>query len=228
MPLRRVLIGPLVAALLIPALTACDSKEAPAAAPTAAPTAIVPFTTTPAIEDPMFGKGLIERWGEDRVNRMADEFVAHVRAESWNIERLRPKPEYTAADFSGVSRHMTLNLLLEWSDILESALKGNEKDADAVGALALWDLGGDGFTFAPTGPFVVDERVGSALMLDERSHGVRVTVDYTAKIRMLKNGVPHLRPVNKQLSVEMLMVNENGWQIDHFDGTWQVRDSLPE
>ncbi|GID26238.1 hypothetical protein [Paractinoplanes brasiliensis] len=254
--MRPVRFGPALAALLVASLTACSAAQGTTAAPVSpsaaasaspapspsapspAPTALRPsyldqklaaYSTTPVIERPVIGKAVLAKYGEKRTNRTYDAVVAYLRAESWKLDRLRPKAKYTRADFASVEKPMSPHVRKAWRQELAKALKGDKEAAGELKMVALWNLGDHGFTFAPTGPYVVDERIGQPVVyLDDETKWLKINLTYSASVRMLKAGVPHRRSVSKKVTVTVYPTGDT-FLLGFYDGTWGLDpDGRPE
>jgi len=124
----RLTLGSLVAALLAAGLTGCADDETAAASPTisasvavnASPNAlntsapnpqatqskaVAAYSTTPVIAEPTISKDVAQTFGAANVQKTYDDVVKFLRAETFKMDRLKPKANYTVADFRSAELH---------------------------------------------------------------------------------------------------------------------------
>lgn len=251
--IHAVRYGHLVTAALVLSLAACSTPEAATARPapsasTSAPVSVspstgasptgsgprdlnpklAPYSTTPDIGEPILGKDVAKRFGAARVTKTYQDVVAFLRTESFDLDRLRPKSKYVVSDFASVSRHMIPPTRDHWRDSVRGALKNNKDDVGDVEVLAFWDLSDKTYTFAKTGPYVVDEKVGqSVLYIDEETNWLTIAVSYSARVRMVRGGVTYRRPITKQVTL-VVIPGAGNWLLISYRGSWNFGKALPE
>ena len=243
--------GHLVTAALVLSLAACSTPEAATARPSPSASAsapvspstgssptgsgphdlnpkLAPYSTTPDIGEPILGTDVAKRFGAARATKTYQDVVAFLRTESFDLDRLRPKSKYAVSDFASVSRHMIPPTRDHWRDSVRKALKGNKDDVGDVEVLAFWDLSDKTYTFAKTGPYVVDEKVGqSVLYIDEETNWLTIAVSYSARVRMVRGGVTYRRPITKQVTLVVIPGAAN-WLMISYRGSWNFGKALPE
>jgi hypothetical protein len=249
MPIHTVRFGPLLAATLVLGLAACSTQEtataaaspsaqtSTAASPSPAPSSfgprmqakkLAPYSTAPAIAQPVIGKAVTKRFGQARAASAYEHVVDFLRTESLDMDRLRPKSKYTKSDFASVSTHMLPPTREYWRDHVGRALKGSKVDIGDVRLLSYWNMGDHGFVFPKTGPYVVDETIGqSVLYIDEASKWLAVSATYSASVRMTRAGQNYRRPFSKQITLVVFPFGDS-WLLGEYKGHWTLGDALPE
>ncbi|MEU8819852.1 hypothetical protein [Actinoplanes sp. NPDC048796] len=248
----RLVLGSLVATLLTAGLTGCADGDTATASPTisastavtASPTssktsssprplatmskAVGAYSTTALIAEPVIGKGVAQKFGAANVQRTYGDVVKFLRAETFKMDRLKPKAKYAVADFRSAELHMHPGLLKEWRKTLKKALAGDENEAGEVQVLTYFNAYWGGYKFATNGPQLVNEQIGSpVLYVDEETNLLAINLSYSADLRMARAGVTYRRPFSKQITLKV-KPGEQVWSMDDFSGSWTISAPLPE
>ncbi|XVU28426.1 hypothetical protein ACQPZJ_15680 [Actinoplanes sp. CA-054009] len=248
----RLVPGSLAAALLAAGLTGCSDGETATASPTvsastavtASPAASVTpskpnprstlsktlaaYSTTPVIAEPVIGKGVAKKFGAANVEKTYDDVVKFLRAETFKMDRLKPKAKYAVADFRSAELHMYPGLLEEWRKSLKKALAGDKEEAGSIKVLTYFNAGEGGYTFAKSGPPLVNEQIGSPILyIDEESDLLAISLSYSADLRMTRAGTTYRRPFTKQITLKVYP-GKNVWIMGEYTGSWTIGAELPE
>jgi hypothetical protein len=243
----------LAAALLLAGLAGCADGETAAASPTisasasaavtASPAAsktsapdpratlskaLAAYSTTPVIAEPVIGKAVAQKFGAANVQKTYDDVVKFLRAETFKMDRLKPKAKYAVADFRSAELHMYPGLVKEWRKTLKKALAGDKTEAGNVKVLTFFNAGEGGYTFATSGPPLVNEQIGSpVLYVDKEMNLLAISLSYSADLRMTRAGATYRIPFSKQIALKV-HPGEHVWIMGEFTGSWNIGRPLPE
>lgn len=217
-----------VAVILLLAVAGCSGSRNPAPAASVSATTSVSvapsepaYSTTPVIPKPVIGslRGVSRASAEAAFTTL----IGYVRADSYAPQRMRPKFEYSAADFAGPAEHMTPQLAKWWRK--QVAAKYETKSAGPVKVIALFNVQGtDNNAFAAQGPLVVNERITKPAISGVDGEALNIKLTYSADLRMIDTidiGRPILIPVTKTVTYTLVRARST-WLIDAFEGTVNV------
>jgi hypothetical protein len=189
---------------------------------------LAPYSTTPVIAEPVIGKDVVRVVGKARALDMYAKVVAYLRAESFKMERLRPKAKYTLNDFASAEQLLSPEQKTAWRKLVRAALAGKKTEVGRLRFQTLWKVTGDGFAFGPAGPYVVDEQIGSpVLFLDKKTGLLEMNMTYSASLRMVRDGAVHRRPLTKRVTIDVAPSGK-GFVIEDHYGSLEFGNPLPE